>query len=82
MSNDYNRGYHEGYSLGFSEGENSKNRTKSKRVADDRARRIKELVREWVGRGYRGATPDMFVTAAKVIDAIDDAEIPAKETKP
>lgn len=49
-------------------------------IADDRARRIKELVREWVGREAVDPfdIPESINAAALVIDAIDDAEVPAK----
>lgn len=47
---------------------------------DDRARRIRELVREWVGRrGPARDTNNLFRQAAEEIDAIDTAEIPKKE---
>lgn len=48
-------------------------------LADDRARRIRELVREWVGNGLASAVgPIAFERAAAAIDAIDAAEIPKK----
>lgn len=48
--------------------------------ADDRASRIRALVREWIGNGtWKKASEYAFEAAAEAIDAIDDAEIPKKK---
>ena len=48
-----------------------------------RSRRIKELVREWVGQtkfnGNTKGVTGLIEKAANLIDAIDDAEVPAKK---
>jgi len=76
MSNDYNRGYSDGYGAGFSDWNDAKSH-------DDRTRRIKELVLTWASQKvhYAPEVKKLIELAAELIDAIDDAEVPKKESK-
>lgn len=84
MNADYEKGYADGFKAGLAI---------ARSPLPDRARRIRELVREWVGRGLeanprgRGfAVSDindvLFFTkeAARLIDALDAAVIPPKSS--